>query len=214
MPKRATPASPAPAPVPPASPEALTASLSLASSWQEVHLLYQKHRTYWSASQLVLAWTRLPRIAPPQERASATLHRFIDVLACATQVGAALHAWHDGVDVQAVQAGMIALPRLAGTRLTCRGSHTRMQSRSAVHPDPDPGVHACMQEHVPALGAEALPHVLWSLAKLKTQTQGGAPAAAASSPPALSGMTMSFVKALVGETGLCLARYDMQQLRR
>ena len=71
------------------------------------------------------------------------------------------------------------------------------------------------QDHVPVLGAEALPHVLWSLAKLKTgMTGGGTAASSLRLTSASSGMVMSFVKVLAAEAGLVLASYDLMQLRR
>lgn len=49
-------------------------------------MLYTKHRTYWEVSHMSLAWSRLPRVTPAQERSSPGLTRFVDMLACATQV--------------------------------------------------------------------------------------------------------------------------------
>lgn len=77
---------------------------------------------------------------------------------------------------------------------------------------------------MPALGYEALPHVLWSIAKLKTgmhvpagaslTSGGGTQQQAHAGHMHVSGMVMSFVKALSAEAHLGLGGYDLTQLRR
>lgn len=85
MPSRVTPTVAPEAPVPPESPALLTEQLLSAPTWQDVQVLYMRHRTFLDASQVAAAWSRLLKVVPPSERLNPAFNRFLDLLACATQ---------------------------------------------------------------------------------------------------------------------------------